>query len=670
MAAATLFGFLIFSIHLVIAATQPFVFHGFSNNKTNLTLEGRSKLKPFGLLELTKREKNVIGHAFYDKPIQMFEKTNSSLQPNVITSFSTSFVFSIVPPSNGPGGFGLAFTIAPSKQFLGASGDHFLGLFNSSNDGSPSNHIFAVEFDTVNGHKAESDTEGNHVGVNINGMHSENKEPVAYFKKGSESNKEEFSLEKVDAVQTWIEYDGEKGILNVTVAPISVTRPSKPLISAAINLTNVMKETMYVGFSASTGQKRASSHYILGWSFSVNGAAPSLNISQLPKPPSKEKDSSFPWVKFAIGFLSALTFTLLCLLLFVTLYKRYMRFQALEDWEQDCPHRFRYRDLHLATKGFKESLLIGIGGFGSVYKGVLPITGTEVAVKRIMSGPMKGMREFAAEIESLGRLRHKNLVNLQGWCKHKNDLLLIYDYIPNGSLDSLLFNNEGNFALDWDQRFNILKGIAAGLLYLHEEWEQVVIHRDVKSSNILIDGDMNARLGDFGLARLYNHDQVSHTTSVVGTVGYMAPELSRTGKASTCSDVYAYGVLLLEVATGTRPVTPGQLFLVDWVIENYHDGQILEVVDPKLGSSYVEEEVELVLKLGLLCTLYKEDYRPTMKEVTRYLNFDDPFPDFADWNHYDSQRTKMSLSFLGVMSSDTTTSSYNFSSIGSSTFCK
>lgn len=177
------------------------------------------------------------------------------------------------------------------------------------------------------------------------------------------------------------------------------------------------------------------------------------------------------------------------------------------------------------------------------------------------------MREFVAEIESLGRLRHKHLVNLQGWCKQKNDLLLVYDYIPNGSLDTPLFNRKDNFVLSWARRFDIIKGIGAGLLYLHEEWEQVVIHRDVKSSNVLIDAEMNARLGDFGLARLYDHGTASHTTNVVGTIGYIAPELARNGKASTSTDVFAFGVLLLEIATGRRPTDSGNFFLVDWVME-------------------------------------------------------------------------------------------------------
>ncbi|RDX94960.1 Lectin-domain containing receptor kinase VI.3, partial [Mucuna pruriens] len=666
MAPKTVFGLFIF-LTLLVASTA-FVFHGFNDSKYNLTLEGSSKIKPQGILELTKRTNNIIGHAFYNKAIKMFDKTNASVSQPKVSSFSTCFVFSIVSPSSGPGGFGLAFTIAPSTQFPGAEAGHFLGLFNNSNHNSTSNHILVVEFDTVNGYKGDFDTEGNHVGVNLHGMASNISEPVAYFEEGMDAKKEEFSMEKVNAVFAWIEYDGETEILNVTVAPLGVQKkPSKPLISKAIDIKSAMRESMYVGFSASTGKRKASSHYILGWSFSVNGVAPTLKDQLLPKPPLKEKDpSSSPWINVVIGILSALTFSLLCLFLFLTLYRRHVGFETLEDWELDCPHRFRYRDLHIATKGFTESQLIGVGGFGCVYKGVLPSTGTEVAVKRIMRSPMQGMREFAAEIESLGRLRHKNLVNLQGWCKHKNDLVLIYDYIPNGSLDSLLFNKD--FALDWDQRFNILKGVAAGLLYLHEEWEQVVIHRDVKSSNILIDGDFNARLGDFGLARLYSHGQVSHTTSVVGTIGYIAPELTRTGKASTSSDVYAFGVLLLEVVAGTRPVgSSGQFILVDWVLENCQLGQILEVVDPKLDSVYDEEEVELVLKLGLLCTQYRADYRPSMKQVNRYINFDDPLPDISDWRTYDSQSSITSLGFSEAMSTGMTASAYRLSSIGTST---
>ncbi|XP_054781784.1 lectin-domain containing receptor kinase VI.4-like [Prosopis cineraria] len=659
--------FLLFLSLLAVPQAQrevPFTYHGFNNaDETHeLILDGATIIKPSGLLRLTNTSNDISGRVFFSQPIQLL---SNSTPHRKAASFSTTFVFSIVSPTTGPGGFGLAFTIAPKAQFPEAEAQHYLGLFNRANDGITSNHIFAVEFDTVSGAgKGEYDTEGSHVGVNLNGIVSLVDTPAAYIieQRLDAQKLENISLERVDGVQAWIDYDGDEQIVNVTIAPTSATKPSKPLISYhPINLAGNLTDIVYIGFSASTGRaSKASSHYILGWSFAVNAPAPLLYTSRLPRPPPKVKDpSSFPWVNFAIGVLSALTLILLVSLCSVTLYKRYTNFEALEDWELDCPHRFRYRDLHTATKGFKESELIGVGGFGAVYKGVLPSTGAEVAVKRIVRSPIHGMREFAAEIESLGRLRHKNLVNLQGWCKQKHNLLLIYDYIPNGSLDSLLYNQ--SFVLNWDRRFNIIKGIANGLLYLHEEWEQVVVHRDIKTSNILIDGDLNARLGDFGLARLYDHGEASHTTSVVGTIGYIAPELTRTGKASTSSDVYAYGVLLLEVVSGRRPIGSGQFILVDWVIENYRLGQILEVVDPKLNSADAEE-VELVLKLGLLCSQYNEDSRPTMRQLTRYLNFDDPLPNIAGIRHKDSLSSRMSLDFLEGESGSVVSRSLNLSS--------
>jgi serine/threonine protein kinase len=257
------------------------------------------------------------------------------------------------------------------------------------------------------------------------------------------------------------------------------------------------------------------------------------------------------------------------------------------------------------------------------------------------------------------------LVNLQGWCKHKNDLLIVYDYIPNGGLDSLIFKPRNNFVLTWDARYNILKGVASGLLYLHEEWEQVVIHRDVKSSNVLIDAELNARLGDFGLARLFDHDKLSYTTNVVGTIGYLAPELARTGKVSTSSDVFAYGILVLEVVTGRRPIDNSSFVLVDWLMECQQLGQILDAVDPKLNSTYVVEEVELVLDLGLLCSHHKPEARPTMRQVTRILSGDDPLPAVPDWGSVDFRSvSEMNSRSLELISGDMTTRSYHSSSFG------
>ncbi|CAI9782362.1 unnamed protein product [Fraxinus pennsylvanica] len=639
-----------------------FVYNGFS--RSNLVLDGYAKIKDKAL-KLTDTSQNAIGHAFYPKQIPMFKNSSPSA-----SSFSTQFVFQIVPSDANRGGYGFAFILSPSTQLSGAEGGQYLGVVNPSNDGNSSNHLFIVEFDTVSGYKEKSDRYGNHIGINTNGMESKISESASYYK-GSTQKKEEVYLEEKDPIQAWIEYDGGAKQVNVTVAPLSISKPIKPLISLSIDLSPVMKDYMYAGFSAATG-KKASSHYIHGWSFKLNGIADPLNVSQFSAIPAEKSTSSQNKLKILISTFSVVLFILLLALIINFLYRKVVKFEVLEDWELDCPHRFRYKDLHVATKGFKEGEIIGVGGFGTVYKGVLRANGDEVAVKKITSNDtLKGKREFAAEIESLGKLRHKNLVNLRGWCKNKINLLLVYDYVPNGSLHSLLYSSKNGNVLSWEQRFNIIKGVASGLLYLHEEWEKVVIHRDVKSSNVLIDHDMNARLGDFGLARLYDHGQNSHTTNVVGTIGYIAPELTRTGKASKSTDVFAFGILLLEVACGRLPVTyePDQnVILVDRILDCLRTGNIFDAVDPKLNSTYAVEEMELVLGLGLLCSHRLPEPRPTMRQVIRYLNKDEILPVFDKLNSVGSKRTDQIRSrFMALKLADditVTTSSIYSSSVG------
>jgi len=279
-------------------------------------------------------------------------------------------------------------------------------------------------------------------------------------------------------------------------------------------------------------------------------------------------------------------------------------------------------------------MFLGRGGFGSVYKGVLPLSKQAVAVKRVSPESKQGMKEFIAEIIILGHLRHRNLVQLLGYCRHKQQLLLVYDYMPNGSLDSYLHNQQDHStitSLCWPQRFHIIKGVASGLFYLHEDWEQVVIHRDIKTSNVLLDSKMNARLGDFGLARSHDHGADAHTTRVAGTWGYIAPELARLGKATKATDVFALGVLMMEVVCAKRPIwvdgTNGEpLALADWVLAAWRGGSITNTVDPRLLGDYAEEEVELVLKLGLLCSHPSPNARPSMHLLMQYLQRDAPLP--------------------------------------------
>ncbi|TMW84090.1 hypothetical protein EJD97_025819 [Solanum chilense] len=651
---------LIFCPILVRAQSFDFAYNGFNNS--NIIRDGVAIINSSGALKLTNRSYNVIGHAFHPNPVPIFNSSTKN-----VTSFSTYFVFAIVPLEKTSGGFGFAFTLSPSPGFPGAQGDHFLGVVNITNDGNDTNHIFMVEFDTVNGHNEGVDTDGNHIGVNRNGMSPTASKSADYYVNDS-AVAEQVNLQSGESIQAWIDYDGMSKVVNVTISPITVPKPGRPLISEVVDLSTVLNETMYAGFSAATGDK-ASSHYILGWSFRLNGAADPLDLVKLPiAPPEVVTSSKNSHLKRAL--IGTFCSVVILLLGAFYIYTRMRQHEVLEDWELDCPHRFRYRHLYKATKGFQESELIGVGGFGAVYKGVLPTNGAEVAVKKISSNSLQGMREFAAEIESLGRLRHKHLINLQGWCKNKNDLLLVYDYVPNGSLDSLLYRQKRDIVLTWEQRFNIIKGIAAGLLYLHEEWEQVVIHRDVKSSNVLIDGEMNGRLGDFGLARLYDHGKNSHTTNVVGTIGYIAPELTRTGKASTRTDVYAYGVLLLEVASGRPPIVyepgKGALVLADWVIECLQLGNILDAVDQRLNSVYVDKEIQMIFRLGLVCSHPRPEARPTMRQVMKYLNGDESLPVFEQQlSCIGSDRVdEITAKFLEVFSTDTINISRRSLSVG------
>ncbi|KAL2928030.1 L-type lectin-domain containing receptor kinase S.4 [Bienertia sinuspersici] len=522
------------------------------------------------------------------------------------------------------GGHGFAFTLAPSKELPGALPSQYLGLLNSSDNGNLTNHIFAVEFDEVQDFEFK-DINDNHVGININSMISNASASAAYYVDGN-STAQNLVMKSGATIMCWIDYYSDKNQLNVSLS-LSSDKPNRTILSYDVDLSPYLDEFMYVGFSASTGLL-ASSHYILGWSFRVNGEATPLDLSSLPKLP-KPKRTNFGLI-FGVSIGSVIAF-FIAIGLAIYLIWLYKNRDVIEAWEIDVgPQRFPYQELKKATKGFKEKQLLGFGGFGRVYKGTLPSSNTQVAVKRISHESRQGLQEFVAEIASIGKLRHRNLVQLLGWCRRRGDLILVYDYMPNGSLDKYLFD-DSDTVLSWDHRFNIIKGVASGLFYLHEGWEQTVIHRDVKAGNVLLDADFNGRLGDFGLAKLYEHGTDPSTTRVVGTLGYLAPELTRTGKPTESSDVFAFGALLLEVACGRRPVepkaSPEELFLVDWVWDRWKEDSIFDVMDPKLKGEYNEIEAIIVLKLGLMCSAEAPDSRPTMRHVVRYLEGEAALPD-------------------------------------------
>ncbi|KAK4419040.1 L-type lectin-domain containing receptor kinase S.4 [Sesamum alatum] len=612
-----LFSFSFFSIP-ASSQMDEFTYTGFGDPKTNITLNGAALIGKHGILQLTNETSRLIGHAFYPSPIQFKNSTNGS-----VFSFSTCFAFSIHPEYPKLGGHGLAFTIAPSKELKSALPSQYLGLLNSSDVGNFSNHLFAVEFDTVQDFEF-GDINDNHVGIDINGLESNQSAEAAYF--SDDSVKNDLNLKGGKPIVAWIEYDSVTNFLNVTLSPSS-SKPRTPLLSFRVDLSPILEESMYVGFSASTGLL-ASTHYVLGWSFKMNGGAKSLDLDSLPLVPGNKRKHTSLIVSLSVV---AVVFLLASILIAIFLTRKIKNAEVIESWELDIvPHRYKYQELKQATRGFKDCELLGFGGFGRVYKGTLPNSTTQVAVKRISHESKQGVQEFVSEISTIGRLRHRNLVQLLGWCRRGADLLLVYDFMPNGSLDKFLFD-EPKRVLSWQQRLKIIKGVASGLLYLHEGYEQIVIHRDIKASNVLLDGEMNGRLGDFGLAKLYDHGSNPGTTRVVGTLGYLAPELPRTGRATTSSDVFAFGTLLLEVACGRRPIDskarPEDLVLVDCVWNKWKDGSILDVVDQKMKGDFDENEVVMILKLGIMCSSHEQSARPSMRQVVSYLEGEVEIPE-------------------------------------------
>ncbi|XWS28796.1 hypothetical protein CRYUN_Cryun25bG0101900 [Craigia yunnanensis] len=630
-AAFTSFYFWLFSCLAVISLTRAedpdqFIFNnGFGG--ANLHLDGLANIHSNGLLQLTNTSKLVVGHAFYPSPINFNTSSPSSARS---LSFSTNFVFAMVPEWNISSGHGFAFVISQSMDFSHANASQYLGLFNTTNNGNSLNHIFAVEFDTILSIDME-DIDKNHVGIDVNGLKSIRSEPAAYF---SNEERKNISLELISGnpIQVWVDYDDGEKLLNVTLAPTTSPKPYHPLLSTSVvNLSDILLDTMYVGFSAATGSI-ASNHYILGWSFNRSGQAQSLDISELPELPILSELPKRPSVgRDQLIMIVAAVVLLVIITGAAYVYRRKKYEEVNEDWEKEYgPQRFSYKTLYKATKGFKDKQLLGSGGFGKVYKGTFPSSNEQIAVKKVSHESNQGMKEFVSEIVSMGRLRHRNLVRLLGYCRRKKELILVYDYMPNGSLDKFLFNDDTP-NLNWSQRFQIIRGVASALRYLHEEWEQVVLHRDIKASNVLLDSTLNGRLGDFGLARLYDRDGDPQTTRLVGTLGYLDPELTRTGRATKSADVFAFGAFLLEVACGRKPidtnVPPEEIFLAELVSGCCKRGVILDASDPRLQGNYVVEEMEKVLKLGLLCSNIRSDLRPTIKEVMQYLDGNASLPD-------------------------------------------
>ncbi|KAL1822651.1 hypothetical protein ACET3Z_009429 [Daucus carota] len=346
-----------------------------------------------------------------------------------------------------------------------------------------------------------------------------------------------------------------------------------------------------------------------------------------------KKSSTSRVVVIVIPLLAAVTVILVLLLLYA-FRKRKLKRKGVLRLDGEATNKIGKNELDLplftilqiarATNGFSSDNKLGEGGFGPVYKGMLD-KGQEIAVKRLSKTSRQGIEEFMNEVSCIAKLQHRNLVKLLGCCVEQGERMLIYEYMPNRGLDSIIFDTELCKSFDWLKRCNIINGIARGLLYLHEDSRLRIIHRDLKVSNILLDHEMNPKISDFGMARIFGGSETeASTTRVVGTYGYMPPEYAIEGLFSTKSDVYSFGVLVLEIVSGKRnrgfkhPAHNHNLLGHAW--RKYNEGKHLDVVDPAIMESSNHYELFRVIQIALLCVQQYPEDRPSMSSVVLMLS--------------------------------------------------
>jgi len=566
-------------------------------------------------VDLTKNTKWSTGRVAYGRPVQLWDDTGK------VASFTSNFTFVIKSLNSSAQGDGVAFFVGAYPPDLPPDSDGgLLGLFddpfNPVNTNSPA--TVAVEFDAFRNEWDPKNTM-NHVGVDVNNISS-----VAYaaLPDGCFNG----------TMSAWVRYDANASTLSVTLR--FDNRPGLGVynVSARVDLrAEELPQQAGVGFSATTGD-RAESHQILSWSFEST----LTNVAVINKTASKNTKTTH--IRLIAEFVSAGVGMLLIIAACLCYQKRKGTPASPRDMDDELnmgtgPRRFTYRQLSRATRRFSDDAKLGEGGFGSVYRGFLPDLGLHVAIKRFSKTSKQGRREYISEVTIISRLRHRNLVQLVGWCHEGDHLLLVYELMTNGSLDTHLYSATN--VLAWPIRYNIILGLCSALLYLHQEWEQCVVHRDIKPSNVMLDSSFNAKLGDFGLARLVSHTRDAHTTMVAGTKGYIDPECAVTCRATTRSDVYSFGVLLLEIACGRKPVVPeedeSKVLLVRWVWELYGRGELLDAADVRLldggEAGALEWELERTLVVGLWCVHPDSASRPSIRHAMSVLQFEAPLPE-------------------------------------------
>ncbi|KAI5063110.1 hypothetical protein GOP47_0021657 [Adiantum capillus-veneris] len=323
-----------------------------------------------------------------------------------------------------------------------------------------------------------------------------------------------------------------------------------------------------------------------------------------------------------IGSIVSVVAAIACVFLLWWRWSRMHKRSKTDEWEgPEGVQHFLYRDLSRATNGFNSSHEIGIGGFGKVFCGV--VDGKTVAIKKAHASSIKSISSFRNEVILLSRLHHRNLVRLLGFCEEDGIQILVYEYMPNGNLHTLLFKNRSTIQLDWLKRLDIALGVAQGLEYLHSFADPPVIHRDVKPSNVLLDENLVAKLSDFGISREAPEFQTEFSTRPAGTVGYIDPQYILREHLTTASDVYSFGMVLLELVSGQKSIDNTRIDehnLVEWAKIQLRSEDLKSIVDPRLGDDYPEKEYYDIVRLAIDCAAFDSANRPSMKVVLSILD--------------------------------------------------
>nr|GMD11143.1 L-type lectin-domain containing receptor kinase IX.1-like [Ipomoea batatas] len=626
-----------------------------SDGNVRIKVEGDASITTQGI-QLTPYERNSVlnykaGRATYVQSLHLWDKATGDL-----ADFTTRFTFNIDSDGNTSFADGLAFFLAnfstPFNQTATLGGG--LGLMDQTLVTSPEPFV-AVMFDTFSNVKNIPMT---NVSINLNSWNrsANSTEWLNDITKGADN-------------KALITYRASSKTLRVGFTGFSDGYYQTDSLSYEVDLRDYLPEFVSIGFSGATGWL-FEKNTVSSWQFestplrtdSVSAppapspskpAAPTNHTVIIPEEKSSKKG-------LVIGLsIGVLVFVVLLGLAICTCFKKkwaskgdnsiaisvYFKktrgakrnnhqiiLGAAMEGEFEMagygPKNFSYSELASATDNFSEEHKLGEGGFGGVYSGFLRDLNLDVAVKRVSSQSKQGIEEYTSEVKIISQLRHRNLVPLHGWCHENGELLLVYEYMPGGSLDSHLFKRKS--PLNWRLRYKIAQGLASALSYLHEDWEQCVLHRDIKSSNVLLDSSFNARLGDFGLAWLVDHEQTPEKTYLGGTPGYVAPECHITFKTSKESDVFSFGVVALEIACGRKAILANKRedrkSLVDWVWDLYGTGRLLEAADPKLCGNFEEHEMERLMIIGLWCAHPDSNSRPKISLALHCLKFQVQLP--------------------------------------------